>query len=59
MISNLGGETGPPSQKMVIFLQPLAVKLRLAVIFSMSWGFPSIHVADPFSSVLQVLFIIL
>ena len=40
------------------FSTPPAVKLKLVAILSTSWGFPSIHVAVPFSSVSQVLFII-
>ena len=52
-----GGEPTTQNQK-GDFYTP-ALKVKLAAILATLWGFPSIYVAVPFSSVLQVLFIIL
>ena len=52
-----GGENNPQSPKKLQFCTPPSVKL--VAILSISWEFPLIHVAVPFSSVSQVLFIII
>ena len=51
--------THPPEPKVVTFYTSPAIKLKLGPILPMSWGFLLIYVVVPFSSVLQVLFIIL